>query len=357
MRFTGLRRRWRWLLTLVLVLLVGVIWIVIVNTPSEPTGKLLIERQENGGVLFHEYDFSTKRLTIIPYKGSNPIDVAFQISVSPNGNRVAFLGSSGNQYWIYTADRLFKEVRPISIGTRDFHPRVSPDNTAIVFERLNGYFSALFAVDVVTGIERQLTEYTNDLEADWSPDGKRIVFTTSRDGFQELYTMAADGTDQQRLTNNAKLNDLNAKNSPDGKWIAYMTNHSVGDGTGEIWLMDADGQNQRQLTDNQLDDRWPVWSPDSHQIAFTQTQPNDIGSHIFVYDLEREHIQQLTTSSAYEFQPVWSPDSQWIGFISNPSGDGQQLNVEIMRANGTDRHPLLSGSDNISAGRGFVWTR
>ena len=135
-----------------------------------------------------------------------------------------------------------------------------------------------------------------------------------------------------------------------------MTNYSVGDGTGEIWLMDADGQNQRRLTNNQQDDRWPKWSPNSRQIVFSRTQARDQRADIFVYDVGDGQIRQLT-NNGYSYQPVWSPDSAWIAFSSNPTGSGNQFYIEIMRADGTDRHALLVGTDNIPAGRGFIWTR
>ena len=169
--------------------------------------------------------------------------------------------------------------------------------------------------------------------------------------------MAPDGTDLKRLTNNVNLNDLRAKFSPDGKWIAYMTNHAVDDGTGEIWLMDADGQNQRRLTDNQQDDGEPMWSPDSRQIVFTRVHTDRKGMDIFSYDLASDQVHQLTNSTGYAFQPAWSPDSAWIAFSSNPSGDGQQINVDIVRADGTDRRSLLAESDTIPPGRDFIWIR
>ncbi len=351
------RKRWRWLFTLLLLLLVGITWIVILNIPSEPSGRLLIERQQNSTELFYAFDFSEQQSIVIPYNGTNPIDVAYQISLTADGKQATFIGNHLDDYRIYVTNNTFTDVRPISSGPRDFNPKISPDGSTIAFERLSGYSTALFTVDIATGVEHQLTGYTNDLEADWSPDGKRLVFTTSRDGFQELYTMVADGSDQKQLTNNERQNDLQAKFSPDGKWIAYMSNYSVGDGTGEIWLMEADGGHQRRLTDNQQDDGEPIWSPNSHSIAFTRTKADRSGTDIFIYEIASDQVRQLTASTGYAFQPTWSPDSVWIGFTVNPSGDGQQLIISIIRADGTDQQPLLDGADPIPAGRGVIWTR
>ncbi len=42
-----------------------------------------------------------------------------------------------------------------------------------------------------------------DVNPGWSPDGTKIAFDSGRDGNQEIYIMKADGTELNRLTNNA----------------------------------------------------------------------------------------------------------------------------------------------------------
>jgi TolB protein len=34
----------------------------------------------------------------------------------------------------------------------------------------------------------------------WAPDGAHILFTSGRSGYDEVYVMNPDGTDQHRLT-------------------------------------------------------------------------------------------------------------------------------------------------------------
>jgi TolB protein len=353
------RRHWRWLLTVLLLLLVGIIWFVVIPIPSRPTGHLLIELQQNDQELFYTFNFTSQNLSVIPRQSSSPIEGyrGYQTSLSADGTRIAFTSTNRNQYRISVTDNTFSADRIVTSGPRDFSPALSPDGNNIIFERISGNFSALFSADVTSGSERQLTQFTNDIEADWAPDGKRIVFTTSRDGFQELYTMAADGSDQIRLTNNEKLNDLSAQYSPDGKCIAYVTNYSVGDGSAEIWLMDANGERQQRLTNDHLDDREPTWSSDSNLIAFTHTQQNGHGTDVYIYNVSTGQIRQLTNTSGYEYQPTWSPDSNWIAFSSNPTGDGQQIFIEIIRANGTDRQSLVFGTKPIPTGYGFHWLK
>jgi Tol biopolymer transport system component len=213
--------------------------------------------------------------------------------------------------------------------------------------------SALFRANVETGEELQLTDYTNDLDPDWSPDGERILFTTSRDGFQELYTMSPDGSNLQRLTVNEGLNDLQGVYSPDGSMIAYSTNYSVGDASGEIWVMNADGSSQRRLTNNDRYDDQPVWSPDGTRLAFTSKRLDSFARDIFVYDLEDGSLHQLTDAPDSFIWPRWSPDAGWIIYEFNDDNNVES-GTYIMRADGSDARELLP--DHVfSVGNDLIW--
>jgi Tol biopolymer transport system component len=47
-----------------------------------------------------------------------------------------------------------------------------------------------------------------DLFSSWAPDGQRFAFHSNRVGNVEVYTMAADGTNVVRVTNNAVFDVL-----------------------------------------------------------------------------------------------------------------------------------------------------
>lgn len=69
--------------------------------------------------------------------------------------------------------------------------------------------------------------------------------------------MNADGTNQQRLTEN-KVDDYSPTWSADSTKIAFVSQR---DGNPEIYVMDADGKNQRRLTRNLANDMFPAWNP------------------------------------------------------------------------------------------------
>src|SRR5258708_471538 len=78
----------------------------------------------------------------------------------------------------------------------------------------------------------------------WSPDGMEIAFTSTRDGNQELYVAAADGSNVRRLTSDAGL-DAHPTWSPDGRRLAFSTDRW---GDLELALIDADGSKLTRLT-------------------------------------------------------------------------------------------------------------
>ena len=103
--------------------------------------------------------------------------------------------------------------RPITAfgGADEINPKWTPDGQTIIFERLRRRDADIRSMSPSGGAARTVLGTgaweTNPVP---SPDGTRIVFTSDRDrrgsgrlgrGF-EVYTMAFDGSNILRLTNN-----------------------------------------------------------------------------------------------------------------------------------------------------------
>ncbi|HEY3241001.1 MAG TPA: Tol-Pal system beta propeller repeat protein TolB, partial [Acidimicrobiia bacterium] len=66
--------------------------------------------------------------------------------------------------------------------------------------RTSGGFD-LWAINPDGSNARALTEVNGANEAaSWAPSGRHLVFSSTRGGRAQLYTMLADGTEQQPLT-------------------------------------------------------------------------------------------------------------------------------------------------------------
>ena len=91
----------------------------------------------------------------------------------------------------------------------DYDPRLSPDGTQVVFERLVGDQAAhgnydFFSFDMVTSKETRLTRsgYSQGL-ASWSRSGTQLAYIVAaigEAGQYDIYTMSADGTKSQNVT-------------------------------------------------------------------------------------------------------------------------------------------------------------
>jgi Tol biopolymer transport system component len=97
----------------------------------------------------------------------------------------------------------------VNLPFGDYDPRISPDGTNVVFERLVGDQSAhgnydFFTVDVVSSEEARLTRsgYSQGL-ASWSSSGDQLAYIVAAIGEAgkfDLYRMSADGTGTQDIT-------------------------------------------------------------------------------------------------------------------------------------------------------------
>jgi Tol biopolymer transport system component len=172
-----------------------------------------------------------------------------------------------------------------------------------------------------TNQNRLTNNSADDSAPKWSPDGSKILFQSKRDGFfSEIYTMNADGSNPMRLTNNS-IQDQYADWSPDGSKIVFVRGNSL---LSEIWTMDSNGLNQVQITGSStnslLGETEPSWSPDGSRIAFS-TNPNSGQSpEIYVMNADGTNQNRLTLDAATDSYPVWSPDSNSIAYTNDSTG-------------------------------------
>jgi TolB protein len=148
-------------------------------------------------------------------------------SFSPDGTRLVYscLGTRSNQWELWTVNLATNEKQQIGYG---LFPSWSPDKSVdrIAFQRArqrgSRWFS-LWTLDLIDGDAHRVTEVAVSSNAAivspaWSPDGKRLVFATILDpnrktksvktvkGEQDIWTIAADGTDRRRVTDGNGIN-------------------------------------------------------------------------------------------------------------------------------------------------------
>jgi Tol biopolymer transport system component len=173
-----------------------------------------------------------------------------------------------------------------------------------------------------------------------STSGK-IVFTSTRDGNEEIYTAAADGTNAKNLTQNA-FADREPSWSPDGSKIAFASDR---DGRQDLYVMNADGSNPARITDGLAGsvDAEPSWSPDGTQLVFASTRPFNGAWHLWIVGADGSSLHELT--DGFGVAPDWSPDGTTIAY----DAAGQ---IAIVGADGSNPHALptpLQGDGPMTA--------
>jgi dipeptidyl aminopeptidase/acylaminoacyl peptidase len=226
----------------------------------------------------------------------------------------------------------------------DSRPAWSPDGTRIAFTSGRNGDEDIYSMAPDGSDQKELTfAYAYDSDPAWSPDGKAIAFVSFRPEGGGLYAMNADGSDQHLLAGDVGYPSHPAW-SPDGKTIAFQAfkyDYATGIDTSGIWALT--GTAARPLT--QGADADPAWSPDGTKIAFDSTRDEPGNQDIYVMNADGTGITRLTTDIAPDTQPAWSPDGRWIVFASERVSK-RSPQIFVMRPDGSGVRQLTTGDGN-----------
>ena len=126
---------------------------------------------------------------------------------------------------------------PMGQGLHDYvdfaEPSAEPGRVA--FERLVGRRLELWAVEADGTRPRRLAGGAESWTGSWSPDASRHAFVALREGRWNVYTVAEDGSDERRLTDNRRFSTYYRYPdwSPAGDTIAVERTTT----RGEVWMM------------------------------------------------------------------------------------------------------------------------
>jgi Tol biopolymer transport system component len=140
--------------------------------------------------------------------------------------------------------------------------------------------------------------------------------------------------------------------SPDGKRIAVTLLDSE-DGTSSLWVFDLSNGNRLRLTSDAGRNDYPVWSPDSRNIAFASNR----GGHMDLYLTPADNLEgaRLLLSSPEDKTPTsWSKDGRFLLYTSVSPKTREDLWVlENPSGSSAERkeHPLLQTPFRESEGR------
>jgi TolB protein len=180
-----------------------------------------------------------------------------------------------------------------------------------------------------------------------SADSAPIAFASHRDGNWEIYVL--DGAGQSRRLTRRDVQDRFPIWSPDGAQLAFGS--QVGDeGLGwELWVMDAAGTRQRRLFSRIVAKSARGWCRDNKRIAFSAIGM-DGNVDIYIVDVETAGVTRLSSSPGEDRDPSWSPDCQQLAFSSMRDGNAE---IYVVRADGGDARRL---TNNAASDDAPVWS-
>lgn len=148
----------------------------------------------------------------------------------------------------------------------------------------------------------------------------KIIFSEKNDnnfGF-DIYMLSPDGSSKSKLTNYDGL-DRFPTWSPDGSQIAFT---SYRDGEGDIFIKNVEGGGLVNLTDEDSgtsnECKEPSWSPNGNKIAFKAYDEAYNKRNIFTINVDGSNLTRITTQGGES--PAWSPDGNKIAFSSDRDG-------------------------------------
>jgi tricorn protease len=242
--------------------------------------------------------------------------------VSANGNRVVF--EKDYQLWMYNVASKKAEKLELSLTRNSLLPKdmdfdvkahitnfdISPDGKKLAFTSRGEIFVSDVEGKFIQQIDKGSAERA--LEIKWLSDNKTILFNQTKNGYQNWFTISADGKGGlKQLTNDNKNNRAIALNQK-RTMAVYLC------GRDEVKLLDLKTWKNQTLVKDEIwgfQNSEPGFSPNDEYIIFTAYR--NFEQDIFIHNLKQNKTINLTNTGITEADPVWSPDGKNIYFESS----------------------------------------
>jgi len=245
------------------------------DVAADPTGKWLVFASTRHSERADIYVQRSAGTSVIQLTSDDADDAT--PTFSPDGKTICFASTRAGSWDLYTMDADGRNVTQLTSGPmQDLHPSFSPDGSRIVYCSTGGRSGQweLWVADLRTQ-QKRMVGY--GLFPSWSPDKgiDRIAFQRARhrgSRWFTLWTMDLVDGESTRVTEvavSANAAIVSPAWSPDGKRIAFSTiiepaRMSAGRPAGQqdVWTINADGTDRQRLTDGRATNLQPCWATD-----------------------------------------------------------------------------------------------
>ncbi|HET6724585.1 MAG TPA: PDZ domain-containing protein [Gammaproteobacteria bacterium] len=192
---------------------------------------------------------------------------------------------------------------------------VSPNGVRAVFEAHGEILTVPTEHGSVVNVTH--TPGAADREPAWSPDGKNVAWFSDRDGEYDLYIGSQDGVGKTRKISLGQDNAYyyNPTWSPDSHQLVFS------DQKLNLWYVDLRQDEPRPMkieTDSYLplSEFDATWSPDSRWIAYTKVMPNYLHA-VYVYSVADHKAHQVTDGSSDSLYPAFDAKGKYLYFTAS----------------------------------------
>ncbi len=245
--------------------------------------------------------------------------------------------SGHKEIWVMDYDGSNQE-QLTHLGTIALSPRISPDGSRLAFSGVTKYGWQILMYSTALNRLLSFPRFGGDnFSPSWSPDGSRLAFSSARSGHSQIYLCDSSGGGLREMTTGKGPDVSPAWNPKTGAQIAFVSGDT---GLPQVYTMEADGTNQQRMTDQGYAVS-PNWSPNGQFLTMAWTRrygPGEPGSSdIYLMDIASKQWVQLTHDGGRNDFPWWAPDGRHIVFQSRRSGKDE---LWMMLADGTKLHQL-----------------
>ncbi|RXM38696.1 peptidase S41 [Chryseobacterium sp. CH21] len=252
--------------------------------------------------------------------------------VSADGSKVIF----EKDYQLYTYDVASKNTTPLHIGLntnktlekeQNFNVEnnisyydVSPDGKKMAFISRGIIFvsdiEGKFAQQVSDGKERAM-------EVKWLKDNRTLLYNQTYNGYQNWFTIQADGKGQPKQLTEDLRNNRNITLNSDLSKAVYLS------GRDEVRLLDLKSLKSTTIVKDEIwafQNSRPSFSPNDEYVLFSAKRNFELD--IFIYNIKKAQTLNLTNTGVSEEDPVWSPNGKYIYFASDRTNPSYPLGMQ-----------------------------
>ena len=294
---------------------------------------------EEGGMRFVKYTEEHENvmgpLTVLNENGKLLWYAAPLISISPDGEKLAYIASGNNFTNLYlknidggrtTIQRTFNR----NINDMNF----SPDGKSIAFTALKGNDQNVYLINAEEGaaVQQIVASTANELGASFSKDGELLFFTKEELGRFYVWSVNLNTALQTQYSEG-----FTPVMDPTGKFLVVTRNSKDGN-RGEIWTIDlTKGTETQIMSDPTKGFSSPAISPDGKKVICvgnTEKESNRSQNlDLYMFNIDGTSLKQLTFHEGNDVSPQWSPDGNSIFFLSQRGNEKGKFNIWKVNAN------------------------